>query len=141
MLGNLRSNLCGIAIDSLTACNNQVIIQIADSACDCLGGSPCISATQNSVGYQDSVVSAHSHSFTENLFCLGKTHGDNGNLCAVLIFQSQCSFQTCLVIGIHDRKHCSSVKRTIGFEFNAALCIRYLLNTNNNFHCIFSPCL
>ena len=38
MLGNLRSNLCGIAIDSLTACNNQVIIQIADSACDCLGG-------------------------------------------------------------------------------------------------------
>ena len=140
MLGNLRTNLSGIAVDCLTSGDDQIIVQVADRACDGLGGSPGICAAQHSVGHQDAVVSAHSQSLTQNLFCLGKSHGDNGNLCAVLILQSQSRFQSCLVVRIHDRQHGSPVQRSVGFEFHAALCIRDLLNTNNNFHCIFSPC-
>ena len=30
MLGNLRTNLCGIAVDSLTACDDQIILKITD---------------------------------------------------------------------------------------------------------------
>ena len=53
MFGNLRSYLCGITIDSLTACDDQIIFQIADSSGNCLGGCPCISAAQYSVSYEN----------------------------------------------------------------------------------------
>ena len=41
---DLRSYLCGITIDCLTAGDDQIVIQIAECTCDCGGGSPCISS-------------------------------------------------------------------------------------------------
>ena len=136
MLGNLRANLCGIAVDSLAASDDQIIFQVTDRSGQCLGGSPGIRTAEYSVSYENTIICAHSHSLAQNFFCLGKTHCDYGNFSAVFVLQSQCGLQTCLIIRVHDCKHSTSVQRTIGIEFNAALCIRYLLNTNNNFHCI-----
>ena len=44
MLCDLRSYLSGITIDRLTSGDDQIVIQIAECACDCGGGSPCISS-------------------------------------------------------------------------------------------------
>ena len=138
MLSDLRSNLCGIAVDCLTSCDDEIVVNVSQCSCDSCGGSPCICAAEYSVGYKDALVCAHSDCLTEYVCCLGKSHGQNGNFCAKLILQSQCCFQSCLVIRVHDSKHCASVKSSVRIEFNAALCIGHLLNTNNNLHCIFS---
>ena len=36
MLRNLRTNLCGIAVDCLTSGNDQIILQITQCTCNCL---------------------------------------------------------------------------------------------------------
>ena len=43
MLGDLRTYLSGIAIDRLTAGDDQIIIKISQCTCDSLGCCPCIS--------------------------------------------------------------------------------------------------
>ena len=64
VLGNLRANLCGIAIDCLTAGDDQIIVQVAQCACDGLGGSPGICAAQHTIRHQDRFVRAHGQRFT-----------------------------------------------------------------------------
>ena len=86
VFGNLRTYLCGISIDRLTACDNQIILQISECAGNCCGSSPCISAAKHSVRYKDTLVGTHCHRFTKNLFRFRKTHGYNCNLCAIFIF-------------------------------------------------------
>ena len=134
MLGDLRSYLSGITVDRLTSCNDQVIVDIAKSTCDRCGGCPCIRTTKHTVCHKDSLVSAHCHCFTKNFFCFGKSHGKNGNLCTVLLFDAKCCFQTSLIIRVHNCKHCTSVKCTIRIEFYSACCVRYLFYTNYYFH-------
>ena len=138
MLSDLRTNLCGITIDCLTTGNDQIIVKVSQCTCNGSGSSPGISTAQYSVGNQNCFVSTHSQRLTKSICCLGKTHGQYGNFCAELVLQLQCSFQTSLIIGIHDSKHCASVKSSVRIEFNTALGIGHLLNTNNNLHCIFS---
>ena len=134
VLGNLRANLCGIAIDSLTSGKDQIVIKVSESARDRLGCCPGVRAAENSVCYEDAVVRAHRHCLAKNRVCLGKSHRQNSNLRAKLILQLQSCFQRCLVIRIHDGEHGASVERSIGFKFNAALCIRDLLNAYYYFH-------
>ena len=85
MLGNLRANLRCIAVDRLTAGNDEIILQISDRACKRSGGCPCIGAAQNPVCHKNALVRAHSHSLTQNLFCLGKPHRYNRYLRTILI--------------------------------------------------------
>ena len=141
VLGKLRTNLCGITIDSLTAGDDQVIIKASYSACQSLGGSPGICTAEYTVGNQNAIVCAHSKSFTKNFISLRKTHGNNGNFCAVLILQAKSCLKSCLVIRVHDSEHCASVKSAVRVEFNSAFGIRNLFNANYNFHGIFTPYL
>ena len=54
VLGDLRTYLSGITIDSLTACDDQVVIAgFRSAACDCLGSSPCICTTKYTVSYKN----------------------------------------------------------------------------------------
>ena len=135
VLGDFRSNLSRIAIDCLTAGDDEIIVEVAESACDGYGSSPGICAAESAVSNKDTLVGAHSHSLAENFICLRKTHGENRNLCTVLVLQLKSSLKACLVIRVHDCEHCCSVKSTIGVKYDTALCIRYLLYTNNDFHC------
>ena len=109
VLSDLGTNLSGITVDSLTTGDDQVVLKIADSACDGGGSSPGISTAQSSVGNQDCLVSAHCYSFLQHICCLGKTHGKYGNLCTVLILKTKSSLKTCLVIRVHYSEHCCSV--------------------------------
>ena len=137
MLSDLGTNLSGISVDCLTSGDDEVILKISDSACDGGGGCPCISTAENSVSYKDCLVSAHCKCFSECICCLGKSHGKDCNLSAVLILKTKSCLKASLVIGIHDSEHCCSVQGTVGIELNSALCIRNLLYTNYNFHGLY----
>ena len=134
MLRNLRANLRCIPVNRLAACNNQVIVNISEGARDCRRCRPCICSAKYAVCHKNSLVRAHCHSLAKNLFCFRKSHRKNGNLGAILLFDSKCCFQTSFIIRVHNCKHCTSVKRTIRIELNSALCIRYLFYTNYYFH-------
>ena len=86
VLGKLRAYLCGISVDCLTACDDQIVVQVSDSSCQCLGSCPCICSAQYSVCYKDRIVCAHCQCLTKYILCLRKSHGYYGNLCAVLVF-------------------------------------------------------
>ena len=86
MFGDLRANLRGIAIDRLTACDDQIVFQIADRACQCLAGSPCIRAAEYSVCHKDSLVCAHCQCLAKHFLRLGQSHCHNGNFRTILIF-------------------------------------------------------
>ena len=49
MLSDLRTNLCSITIDSLTSCDDQIILQVAECSCKGLGGCPGISTAEYAV--------------------------------------------------------------------------------------------
>ena len=86
MLCNLRSHLCGIAVDCLTPRDNQIILKVADRACDRGGRRPCIRTAQHPVRHKDSPVRAHRQSLAENLICFRKSHGNHSDFCPILLF-------------------------------------------------------
>ena len=134
MLSYLRTNLSRIAIDSLTACDDQIVLEILNCCCNCRRCRPCISAAKRTAGEQNSFVSAHSESFAKSEVCLRRSHGYYCNMSAVLVFQTQSSFQTCLIVRVYDRRNavsyqCFSYRIDLNF-----VCIRNLLNANYNFH-------
>ena len=144
MLRDLWSNLCGITIDSLTACDDQIIINISQSAGNCCRSCPCISTTEYTVCYKNTLVSTHSKCFTKNFLSLWKTHCKNGYFHIVfahIVFNSECCFQTSFIVRVHDGKHSTSVQSTVRIKLNSALCIWNLLNTNYYFHSFVTPCL
>jgi len=141
MLRNLWSYLSGITINSLTTCDDQIIINVSKSTCDRCRSSPSISTTKYTICYQNTVICAHSHCFTKNFLSLWKTHGQYSNLCSCFIFNSKCCFQTCFIIRVHDGKHCTSVQCTIWIKLYSAFGIWNLLYTYYNFHGNVTPCL
>ena len=134
MFRNLWSYLCGITVDCLTSCNDQIIINVSKCTGNGCRSSPCICSSQNSVSNKNTIVSSHSHSFAKNFFCFWKSHGKNGNFCTILLFDAKCCFQTSFVIRVHNCKHCTTVKCTIRIKFYSTFCIRYLFNTYYYFH-------
>ena len=134
VLGNLWTNLCSITIDSLTACDNQIVINVTKRTGNCCRSSPSISTTEYTVCYKDTIVSTHCHCLTKNFFCFWKSHGKNSNFCTCFFFNSQCCFQTGFIIRVHDGKHRTSIQCTVRVKYNAALSIRYLFNTYYYFH-------
>ena len=134
MLSDLRTNLSCITIDSLTACDDQIIVKLSDRTSDCCRCCPGISTTKYTVCYKNTLVSAHSDCFLKNICSLWKSHCKNCNLSAILILQSKSCLKTSLIIWVHNCEHCSSIQCTIWVELYATLCIRYLLNTYDNFH-------
>ena len=142
MLCDLRSNLRCISIDSLTSCDDQVIVDIPESSGDSCRSSPGISTAEYTVSNEDTVISSHSHSFKKNVLCLWKTHGKYCNSSTRMCFlYTKCSLKTSLVIRVHDRKHCCTVKSSVRVKNYAALGIRNLFNTYYNFHVLFAPYL
>ena len=112
VLGNLRSHLCGVAVDGLTTGDDKVKIHCAQSTGNGAGGGKGIGTAKLAVGQQDSAVNAHSQSLAEDGLCLRKTHCDNGHVCTVFVLQLQGIFKTALVVGIHNRGNALADKGT-----------------------------
>ena len=136
MFRNLRTDLCGITIDSLTAGDDQIIFHILERTCNRAGSRPGIGTAKYTVRDQQCIIRTHCQRFPQNGICLRKTHGEycDLNVFRIRILDAKCRFKACLVIRIHDRKHCLTIQCSVRFEFDAAGSIRNLLNANYNFH-------
>ena len=138
MLRNLRTNLCGIAVDSLSATENDVCAKLLDSSSDDSGCCECIASCECSVGKKECLVSAHSKSLAKSLLCLHGTHCENGYGCTALFLKLESCLDGSLIVRVDDAGNAITLKSVsdgVNLNFGG---VRHLLNTNDYFH-IYSP--
>ena len=105
LLSDLRANLSGITVDSLTAAEYDVVLlhaNLLDSCSQDLGGSEGIGTAELTSGNQNAFVSTASHQLTQHALCRGRTHGDNNDLAAGSVLQLQSSLYSVLVVRVDD---------------------------------------
>ena len=138
LFSNLRANLCSVAVDSLTAAENDILRANADlvnGSCQDLGSCKGIGTAELTGRYQHAAVSTAGDQLTKHAFCRRRAHGNNNNFAAGLIFQLQGSLNGVQVVGVGDGCHRSTVHGAVSLDSNLALCIGNLFDTNNSFHC------
>ena len=138
LLCDLRANLSGIAIDCLTAAEDNVLganADLIDSSSQDLAGCKGIRTAELTAGNQNSLVSAAGQQLTQHTLCRRGTHGDNNDLAAGGVLELQGSLQSVQVIGVGDGCHGGTVQRTVRLDGHLTGGIRNLLYTNNCFHC------
>ena len=130
LLSNLGTNLSCVTVDSLTTCDDQIIADVLQRCCNDAGCSISIGTTEFSCGYQVSIITTHSQCFSQCNVCLRGAHGNNCYCAAQLFFDSQCSFDTCLVVMVDDRRYTVTNQCAcfgVNLYFN---CIGNLFDTN-----------
>ena len=141
LLSDLRTDLSGITIDSLTAAEDDVVVIEADgveSGGKDLGGGVSIGTAELTGGNEIAVISAHGHQLAQHTFCRRGTHGDDGDLAAQLILELESGLNGVHIIGVDDGLHGSAVQGTIRIDGNLTGGIGDLLNANKNLHYIFT---
>lgn len=72
---NLRSNLCGVAVNSLSASKNKVYLaHFFDGLGEGVGGGKGVGSAEYSVSENNAAVRTTENSFTDNFACARKTH-------------------------------------------------------------------
>ena len=102
MFGNLRTHLCGITVDGLTAGDDQIPFQLAGHRSDLTRGSQGIGTAEFAVGQQDGFVGAHGEGLAQDDLGSRDTHRDDGHFRAELVLELQGEFETAFVVRIHD---------------------------------------
>ena len=141
LLSDLRTDLSGITIDSLTAAEDDVVVIETDgveSGGKDLGGGVSIGTAELTGRNEIAVISAHGHQLAQHTFCRRGTHGDDGDLAAQLILELESGLNGVHIIGVDDGLHGSAVQGTIGIDGNLTGGIGDLLNANKNLHYIFT---
>ena len=134
MLGNLRSYLCGIAVDRLSTAEHYVCAELLDSSRDNSRGCESITTCKRTVCKKERLIRAHSKSLAKSLLCLGGTHRDNGYGSSALFLELKSRLNSSLIVGINNAGNAVTLKSIgdgIYFDFGG---VRHLLDTNDNFH-------
>ena len=135
MLGNGGRRLAGVAVNGLLAAQHHVEgAELFQRLGEDIAGGIGVGAAEGSVRDQIGVVGAHGQRFPQDDLGLGRPHGDDGDLAAVLILQLQRRFHGIHVKGIHDTGHAGADEglfHRINANFGG---IRNLLDTNSYFH-------
>ena len=137
LLSDLGADLSGIAIDGLTAGQNDVVLIHTvgvDAGGDDLGGGVSIGAAELTGGNQDTLVHAHGHQLTQHTLGGRGTHSEGHDLAAQLVLQGQSGLDGVHIIGVDDGLHGRTVQSTIGVHSHLTGGIGNLLHSNNNFH-------
>ena len=136
VLGNRGTHLGGVAVDGLTAGDDEVDIHGAQGAGEGAAGGQRIGTAELAVGEQDGAVDTHGEGLAEDGLGLGKTHGDDGDVGTVFVLQLQGVFKAALVVGVHNRGNALADERTglrVDFHLGG---VRHLLYANYNVHCL-----
>ena len=137
LLGDLGTHLSGIAVDGLTAGQNDVVILNAvsiNSSSNDLGSGISVGAAELAGGNQNALVNAHSHQLTQHTFCGRRTHGESHDLAAQLILHGQSGLYGVHIIGVDNGLHGSAVQGTIGIHGHLTGGIGDLLDCDKNLH-------
>ena len=134
MLGNLRSDLRRIAVNGLTACDNQVIGQLLNGRRKRGRGCPGVSPAERAVRDEDSVVSPHGQRLTQGHIGLHRSHAQHRDMGAELVFQTKRRLKARLIVRIDDRRH-TVADQGAGHRVKPHLGrIGNLLDTDNDIH-------
>ena len=132
-LSDLGTHLSGIAVDGLTASQDDIVLLNAvgiDGGGNDLGGSVGVGAAELTGGDQNAFVHAHGHQLTQHALGGRRTHGERHDLAAQLVLQSQSGLDSVQVIGVDDGLHGRTIQRTIGIHGHLTGGIGDLLNSN-----------
>ena len=138
LLSDLRADLCGIAIDCLTAAEHDVLgadTDLVDRSSEDLAGCEGIGTAELAAGHQNSLVSAAGQQLTQHTLGRRGTHGDDDDFAAGLVLQLQSGLQSVQVIGVGNGCHRGTVQSTVRLDGHLTGGIRNLLYTNDCFHC------
>ena len=84
LLGRLRPDLGGVAVDGLPAAQDEVdLAELLDGALQGVRGGQGIRAGELAVGQQDHLVGAAEERLAQDVGGLGRAHGDDGDRPAV----------------------------------------------------------
>ena len=138
LLGDLGTNLGGIAIDCLTAAEDDVLgadADLVDGSSQDLAGGEGIGTAELTARNQDGTVSAAGQQLAQHPFGRRGTHGDDDDFAAGGVLQLEGGLQGVQVIGVGDGCHRGTVEGPVRLDCNLAGGIGNLLDTNNRFHC------
>ncbi len=138
LLSDLGADLGGVAVDGLTAAEDDVLgadADLVDGSSQNLGGSEGIGTAELTAGHQHAAVRAAGDQLTQHAFSRRGAHGDDHDFAAGLIFQLQGSLHGVQVVGVGDGGHGGTVHGAVGLDRYLALGIRDLFDTNDCFHC------
>ena len=134
---NLRTDLCGIAVDSLAATENDVVVaNLLDGLGERVARSESISTTERAVRHHETFVGTAVQSFADNFGRLRETHRQHRNGgTRELVLQTKGLLQGVQVFGVEDRGQCGTIDGSLlrhGIGTHVS-CIRYLLCKHNDF--------
>ena len=132
VLGNLRTDLSRVAVDGLTARDDQIIGQLLDAGSNRGGSGQRIGTAERSVGDQNGFIGTHSKRLAQRRVGLRRTHGNDRDMSAKLILQAKSSLKASLIVGVNDAGN-TVTNQGAGYRIQLNLvCIRNLLNANYN---------
>ena len=104
LLGHLRTYLSGVAIDSLTASDDDVVLAyLADGCREGIRCSQGVGTGKGAVGEQVATVSAAKHTFAHNLCRAGRAHREHlDRSTRILFLEAQGLLQGIQILGIED---------------------------------------
>ena len=136
-LGHLRTDLGGIAVDGLTAAEDDVNpADLLDGGREGIGGSEGVSTGEEAVGQQPAFVSSAIEAFTYDFSGTGRAHREHADGGAgVLFFQSERLLEGVQVVGIEDGRKGGTVDRSFGRHriFPNIPGVRHLFGQDHNF--------
>jgi len=138
LFSDLGADLCGVAIDCLTAAEHNVLganADLIDSSSQDLAGCKGIGTAELTAGDQNGLVRAAGQQLTQHSLGRRRTHGDDNDFAAGSVLELQSSLQSVQVIGVGDGGHRGTIQSTVCLDGDFAGGIRNLLYTNNCFHC------
>ena len=113
--GDLGANLGGIAIDSLAAADDQIILaDLGNSSAQSVRSGEGIRPCESSIGEDDTSVGAAIHTFTNDFSGTSRTHREESHLRAgILFFKFQGLFEGIEILGVEDGGESGTVDSTI----------------------------
>ena len=141
LLGDLGTDLSGIAVDGLTAAEDDVAFAETvglDAGGDDLAGGEGIGTAELTAGDQDGLVGAHGQQLMDHGGGSRRTHDDDDDLgIRNLIAEGQSSLDGVQVVGVGDGGHGGTVQSAVFLDGHLAGGVGNLLDANENIHVLF----
>ena len=130
LLGQLRADLGGVAVDGLPAAEDDVRVELADRAGQDVAGGQRVAGGRPAVGDQDGPVGPADRATPQHVAGRRQAHRDDGHRAAEAVADLQRHLQGVEVLGVEDRRQGGPVDRAVVLHGLAGdpLGVRHLLD-------------
>ena len=143
LLGDLRADLGGVAVDRLAAAEHEVGgAELLDRAGERVARGQRVGAGERPVGEQDDLVGAAVQRLAQHLGRGRRAHGEHGHAAAVAVLEAQRLFEGVQVFGVEDRRQRRPVDGAVVFHGLAGHVggVRDLLDQDDDAQLVLGHC-